>query len=264
MTTTMFVLLMMISGQTGGVSQQAQSLFNGHDLSGWYTFIKERGRDSDPRGVFTVVDGMIRVSGEEWGCITTEQEFENYHLLVEFKWGEHTHAPRIENARDSGVLIHSVGADGAYGGIWMHSIECQLIEGGTGDFIVVGDGSEDFALTCPVAAEKQGSSPVYQPDGTPITVHEGRINWFGRDPGWADQKGYRGGRDLEKPVGEWNRLECVVAGGEITVKLNGVTVNHAQDARPRKGRIQVQSEGAEIFFRRIEISPVAPSAGSKQ
>ncbi|HNR32164.1 MAG TPA: DUF1080 domain-containing protein [Candidatus Hydrogenedentes bacterium] len=234
-------------------------LFNGEDLTGWYTFLRDRGRDNDPKKVFTVTDGVLRISGEEWGCITTVEEYADYHLAVEFRWGEAAHAPRADRARDSGVLLHSVGADGAYGGVWMHAIECQIIEGGTGDFIVVGDGSEDYAVTCPVAPEMQGQSHVYQPDGAPVTVHSGRINWWGRDAGWRDEKGFRGARDVEKPVGEWNLLECIARGGAITVRLNGVEVNRAVDCRPRQGRIQVQSEGAEIFFRRIELTPLDAS-----
>ncbi|MDD3728640.1 MAG: DUF1080 domain-containing protein, partial [Dysgonamonadaceae bacterium] len=77
-------------------------LFNGKNLDGWYTFIKDKGRDNDPNKVFTVQNGLIRISGEEYGCITTNDEYENYKLVVEFKWGDATFAPRIEKARDSG------------------------------------------------------------------------------------------------------------------------------------------------------------------
>ncbi len=136
----------------------------------------------------------------------------------------------------------------------MHSIECQVIEGGTGDFIVVGDGTEDFSITCPVASEKQGGSYVFQPSGKNVTITEGRINWYGCDAGWKDVKGFRGTRDVEKPAGKWNKIECIVNGGEITVYLNAVLVNHAFDVKPRKGKIQIQSEGAEIFYRSIDIS----------
>jgi hypothetical protein len=59
-------------------------------------------------------------------------------------------------------------------------------------------------------------------------------------------------------VGEWNRLECIVKDDEITVILNGVEVNHAQNVKPSRGKIQVQSEGAEIFFRKIELIPLKP------
>ena len=231
-------------------------LFNGKNLDGWYTFIKDRGRNNDPKNVFTVQKRMIRITGEEYGCITTEKEYENYRLILEFKWGGPTYAPRVDRARDSGILLHSQGKDGGYSGIWMHSLEVQIIEGGTGDFIVVGDGSENFSITCPVADEKQGNSNVFKPSGNPVTINRGRINWYGRDPGWKDVKGFRGAADIEKPVGKWNRVECIAKGGEIIVYLNGTLVNQAFDVQPRRGKIQIQSEGAEILFRRIDLIPL--------
>lgn len=235
--------------------KKAVKLFNGSNLDGWYTFLQYRGRNNDPKKVFMVQDGMIRVSGEEWGCITTDEEYENYRLITEFKWGQTTYAPRLKNARDCGILLHSQGEDGDSQGIWMTSIECQIIEGGTGDFIVVGDGSKKFEITCTVAEEKQGNSFVFKPDGRKVTISENRINWYNRDPNWNDILDFRGENDIEKPVGEWNLLECVVKDGEITVFLNGVLVNKATDVKPSKGRIQIQSESAEIFFRRVDLLP---------
>jgi len=238
------------------MGKKAIELFNGNNLDGWYTFLQNRGRGNDPKKVFTVKDGMIRISGEEWGCITTDMEYDNYRLITEFKWGQTTYAPRVKNARDSGILLHSQGEDGNSQGIWMTSIECQIIEGGTGDFIVVGDGSNKFEITCTVAEEKQGNSFVFQPEGPKVTINKDRINWYDRDPNWDDVLGFRGENDIEKPVGEWNLLECVVKDGEIAVFLNGVLVNKATDVKPSKGRIQIQSESAEIFFRRVDLLPL--------
>src|SRR6267142_1117426 len=245
------------SEQTGKFFQSGPiSLFNGKNLDGWYTFLRNRGRDNDPKKVFTVQDKLIRISGEEWGCITTREEYANYKLVVEFKWATQTYAPREDNARDNGVLLHSIGEDGASSGVWMHSIECQIIEGGTGDFIVVGDGSAQFEVTSPAAAEKQGDSYIFKPAGSPVTIHGGRINWFGRDPDWKDVKGLRGKNDVEKPAGEWNRIECIAEQDKLSILLNGILVNQAFHVKPSKGRIQIQSEGAEIFFRRVELTPL--------
>lgn len=260
---TLFIflaLLMLATGcKTAGqtANSPAINLFNGKDLDGWYTFIEKRGRNTDPKKVFTVQDGLIRVSGEEWGCITTNNEYSNYKLVVEFKWGTQTFAPRKDNAKDNGILIHSTGADGGFDGIWMHSIECQIIEGGTGDLLVVGDKSPAFALTATVAKEKQNGTYIFHPDGELVTIHEGRINWLNRDVNWKDVKGFRGKGDIEKPVGEWNRIECIAEGDKITVMLNGVLVNKAHDLKPTKGKIQIQSEGAEIFFRKVELIPLS-------
>jgi len=262
------IALVGISIMTGwvdkGFAQSTQSqqktihLFNGQNLDGWYTFIKDRGRNKDPKSVFTVKDGIIHVSGEEWGCITTNKEFENYKLVVEYKWGDKTYGERFGKARDNGILFHSTGMDGGYSGTWMHSIECNVIEGGTGDFIVVGDGSNKFSLTSPMAPEKQNGSYIFQPGGEPVTVNGGRINWVGRDPDWKDVKGFKGKNDVDNPVGEWNRLECIAKGHELSIYLNGTLVNHAIYARPGEGRIQIQSEGAEIFYRRVDLTPLSP------
>jgi hypothetical protein len=236
--------------------KQTVKLFNGKNLDGWYPFIQKRGRDNDVKKVFTVDKGQIRISGEEYGSIVTNEEYENYKLVVEFKWGERTFSPRADRARDNGVLLHSTGPDGGYHGIWMLSIECQIIEGGTGDFLVVGDGSDKYALTATVAPKKQGGGNVFQPGGQPLTIHGGRIDWYDRDPGWKDVLGFRGAKDVEKPVGEWNRMECVADGDNVTIYLNGKLVNQATQVKPSKGRIQIQSEGAEMFVRKVELTPL--------
>ncbi len=248
------ILIIGISGEKGFGQVQ---LFDGQSLNGWYTFLQDRGRDNDPKDVFTVKDGMIRISGEEWGCITTNTEYENYKIVLEYKWGDLTHEPRLDNARDCGLLLHSRGKDGGSQGIWMHSIECQIIEGGTGDFIVVGDGSDQFQITCEVRTDEQGNHFYSHSDGKPQTINEGRINWYGRDPQWKDVLGFRGEKDVEKPVGEWNTLVCIASGDQITVELNGTLMNKATAVKPGKGRIQIQSEAAEIFFRRVELTPLS-------
>lgn len=237
-------------------SQNVHHLFNGKNLNGWYTFLQKSGRNNDPKKVFSVIKGMIHIGGEEWGCITTNREYNNYRLVAEFKWGGKTYAPRINNARDCGLLLHSKGADGGSQGIWMRSIECQIIEGGTGDFIVVGDSSDAFQLTTTIAKEKTDDSYVYQPGGDTMKLTSDRINWYARDAGWKDIKGFRGANDIEKPMGEWNRMECIANNGELTVILNGKVVNHAFNVIPNHGHIQIQAEGAEILFRLVDILPV--------
>ena len=227
--------------------------FNGKDLAGFYTYLHGQGRE-DPNQVFTVRDGMICVSGQEFGGFTTQDEFQNYHLITEWKWGERTWAPRKQKTRDSGILVHCVGADGAASGNWMESQECQIIEGGCGDFIMVG-GKEKPSLTCEtrVGPDKQ---LYFEKGGQPVTKNSGRFNWWGRDPSWKDTLGFRGSRDVEKPAGEWNRMEVLCDGDSITTILNGYVVNIGTKSSLTKGKILFQSEGAEIFFRKIEVRPL--------
>jgi hypothetical protein len=228
-------------------------LFNGKDLTNFYTFLRGHGKNKDPEKVFTVADGMIRVSGQTFGCFVTEKEYENYHLIVEFKWGKETWEPRKNRAMDSGILLHCVGEDGAAGGVWLESIECQMIEGGTGDFILV-KGKSQPTMTARV--EQRGKQYYYKPDGSPRDFKGGRINWYGRDPDWKDVQGFRGKQDVERPAGEWNTLECICEGANITNMLNGKVVNAGSNASLTKGKILFQSEGAEVFFRRIDLVPL--------
>jgi hypothetical protein len=232
-------------------------LFNGKDLTNFYTYLGTRakgetplGKNNDPDKVFSVVNGVIRVSGQTFGAFITEKEYENYHLTVDFKWGEKTFPPREDKARDSGILLHSVGEDGAASGVWMESIECQMIEGGTGDFILV-KGKNKPSLT--VEAEKRGNQWYFVKGAAPVTLDSGRFNWYARDPEWKDIKGFRGKKDVEKPAGEWNTLEVICDGDKITNILNGVVVNAGSKSSHTKGKIQFQSEGAEVFFRKIDL-----------
>jgi len=227
-------------------------LFNGRNLDNFYTYLKTS-RNEDPKGVFRVVDAQIRISGEDWGAVTTKDSFRDYHLIVEWRWGGQTFEPRKRSARDSGILVHGAGADGAAGQCWLESIEHQIIEGGCGDLILVA-GANRPSLT--VETRMEGGQLYWQPGGTQVTRDQGRFNWYGRDPQWKDVLGFRGAKEVEKPTGEWNRSEVICDGDTITNIVNGVVVNHATNSSHTAGKIQIQSEGAEILVRRVELRPV--------
>ena len=227
--------------------------FNGRDLTGFYVFTRDHGY-ADPKGVVTVRGGEIRISGEEFGALTTCGNFRDYHLVAEWRWGQKTWPPREKNTRDSGILLHCVGADGGAGNGWMESIECQIIEGGCGDLLMVG-GRKKPRLSCEVriGADKQA---YYQKGGMPESRDSGRYNWWGRDPAWKDVVGFRGKDDVEVPAGQWNRMEVVCDGDTITNIVNGLVVNVGTASSHTEGKIQFQSEGAEILFRKIEVRPL--------
>src|SRR3954454_6817482 len=173
------------------------ALFNGRDLTGWYTWTRDS-KYQDPKKVFTVVDGVIRISGEEWGGIATKQMYRDYHLIVEWKWGGPTWGERKTKARDSGILVHGVGEDGAHANTWLESIESQVIEGGAGDFIMVG-GKNKPSLSAEVR-EGDKNQLYWQEGGRKVTRDQGRFNWYGRDPDWKDELGFRGKQDVEAPT----------------------------------------------------------------
>jgi hypothetical protein len=230
-----------------------EELFNGRNLDGWYTWLRAT-KHEDPKKVFSVADGAVRISGEDWGGIATRKTYRDYHLIVEWKWGGKTWGDRASKARDSGILVHAVGEDGAASGVWLESIESQIIEGGTGDFILVAGKGRPW-LT--VEARKDAKGETYWHYGAaPITRDRGRFNWFGRDPAWRDVINFRGANEVEKPVGEWNRHEIVCAGATITTVLNGIIVNRGTQSSHTEGKIQIQSEGAEILVRKVELRPL--------
>lgn len=206
-------------------------LFNGKNLDGFYTFLEKKGKNQDPDHVFRVENGAVHVSGAEFGYFITEKEYQDYYLHVVFKWGEKTYAPREGKARDSGVLFHVTGEDK----IWPKSIEFQMIEGGTGDIILVGGNS----LT--VSGE---------------TKSAGRFDRFEKGP-WKDELGYRDpNREVERAHGKWNCLELWAQGDTVRYYVNGILVNEGRNASATRGRLLFQSEGAEVYFRKIELRPI--------
>ncbi len=238
-------------------------LFNGRNLEGFYTWMRDL-KYADWNKVFTVKDGMIHVSGDGYGGLITNREYRDYHLIVEFKWGDKTWGNREDRARDSGILVHCWGPDGGYSNTWMASIEAQIIEGGVGDILVL-TGSDPItgqvlptALTAEITKDRDGEQ-VWKKGGERITVSSGRINWYGRDEDWADKVGFRGKDDVESPHGEWTRLEVIADGGHLIYKVNGVVVNEAFEAKPDSGKLLLQTEQAEMFVRRFELWPLGKS-----
>lgn len=199
---------------------QAIELFNGRDLTGWYSYLEKIGRDEDPHGNFKVENGEIHVLGQDFGYLATKNSYENYRLKVEFKWGTRQFAPRATGKRDSGVLYHFL--EGEPDKVWPNSLECQVQEGDTGDIWCIGTADV-------VSADPQEYS-------------------------WG-QKHVLRTADHERPHGEWNTVEVVVDGDRIEHWVNGQLVAQGDRANVRRGRILLQSEGAEIFFRKVELTP---------
>ena len=246
-------------------------LFDGKSLDAFYTWLVDTHR-GDPLRVFTVVDQVdgapaIRISGERWGGLVTREAYRDYRLVVEFRWGLATWGERRNATRDSGVLVHGQGPDGNTGadgnGAWMRSVEAQVIEGGVGDFILVagfdpGGRKVQPRLTARAGADRDGE-PVFDPKGEAREFESGRINWFGRDPDWQDRLGFRGRQDVESAHGGWTRLEVIADGDRVTNIVNGTVVNEGTRSSLTEGKIILQSEGAEIYFRRVDLEPLPSS-----
>lgn len=235
-------------------------------LTDFTTHISEsRSITTDPTQVWSITeDGRLHVSGKAWGYLRTNTKYRDYHLVLDYTWGEHTYGTRETRARDCGVLVHSYGKDGNVGDVFINSIEAQLIEGGSGDILTLSypeDGKKGVTkLTCEISLDKDGET-VWTPGGEKRVFPEPgmqnqRINWQHRDPDWVDEKGFRGKDEIENPPGEWNRMEIICRGDKITILLNGIKVNEGTEAFPSEGWISLQSEAAEVWIRRYEVWPL--------
>ena len=243
-----------------------ENLYNGKDLTGWDTYIGPDlddagkpingtpiGLNSDPRHVFTIVkdngEYVIRISGENWGAISTKKEYKNYHLQLQFKWGALSWGQKKGKKKDSGLLYHSVGKYGADYGAWMRSEEFQIEEGNSGDFWGVAGGLAS------IPADKVGDGYIYNPQGTLMTFKEG---------------GNQGrhcikGTDAENPSGQWNTLDLycyddtaihVINGKVMMVLYQTKQMDNGQETPLTVGKIQIQSEGAEVYYKQIKIQPI--------
>lgn len=259
-------------------------LFNGQSLQGFYKYLgpthrgaEPLGKNHDPQHVISVREGLIHFSGQVEGGLATNDEYENYRLTVVYKWGDRTWIPREDAARKSGVLLHCTGQDGEVRGRWMRSVKCEIHEGNTGTLHLLG-ATSDHPLHLTAEADllasggsQEHSSTRYQySPGAPFTTFtRGELLRLGRSPRRMDVKGFHETGDIEKPLGEWNTLECTCLDDKITIRLNGRLVNEARTADMRgnstltKGKIMLQSEKAEIFFREILLQPLTPAAAGK-
>jgi hypothetical protein len=254
-------------------------LFNGRDLSNWdkwlgppksgYIDLKQSkeaplGLNNDRFGVFTVVekDGApaIRVSGQVFGALTTKEQFGNCHIRVEYKWGEKKWPPREQpkHYRDSGILYWCIGQHGAGSGAWMRSVECNIMERGVGQWWAVAGTYVDIEGR-KVVLEKEPSVP-YRGESPGETC----ILWQPGGPHFTTGEGITSPLDPEK-AGEWNVCE-VIAWGNVGIHLlNGEVVLVVTNPRFKEagrefalthGKIQLQSEGAELFYRKAEVRAI--------
>jgi hypothetical protein len=186
--------------------------------------------------------------------------------MVEFRWGERNYGERKTKARDSGVFLHAVGPDGnSYDGTgaYMAAIECQVMQGAVGDWLLI-KGRDEKNHDVPVQMSARVNNlrdadgwPFWSPKGNEVTLERtGRLNWFAKDRAWQDRLDFRGAEDVESDRNQWTRVECVAWGNRVAVRVNGQLVNEAYDVFPAAGHVLLQCEGSEIFFRKVELRPL--------
>lgn len=246
-------------------------LFNGKDIDAWEAWLgypdpaQTYSPDHAPSighggkgDIFKVVeeDGApaLFISGKTWGSLVHTGDYANYHLRVEYKWSGVRHAPRLDQPENNGLLYHSHGEHGAVWGTWMRSAEFEIMVGSTGMIVPVGNNIK--ATTTAV------HDPAIIAPHMRFSVGANEHTTVGNTAEWNVENA----RDAEKPVGEWNVLDLYVVGNRAIHVVNGVPVmevwnlcdtDAAGTCQPlTHGRIQLQSEGAETFFRRMTLTPI--------
>lgn len=245
----------------------AVSLFNGEDLKDWDAWlgyadpaltykrpaiapIGATGRSAE---IFKVVseDGRpaLYVNGGIWGSLVHKGDFKNYHLRLQYKWGKGRWAPREAQAPNNGLLYHSHGAPGVVWGTWSQAVEFEIMTGSIGMVVPVG---EAISVVADAVDDPGIIKPNlrFSPGGRPVTAKGGAADWNIEAYG-----------DAEKPAGEWNTLDLYVLGDRAVHVVNGVPVMAVRDLKAggqplTHGAIQLQSEGAETYFRDIVLEPI--------
>lgn len=242
------------------VTERIELLTDGNITKHWYTWLKGEGRDSDTNKVFTAEGSTLKVSGKVMGCVTTRKAYRDYRLSLEYRFVDNDVQLNKKDARDGGILFHSTGKDGVFWEVWMNSFECNIIQGATGDLIVVGDEKRKPGVyRCkgrvdPTTRGKE--SQLWSPDGDVVEiVNTGRIRRPDVNPEWKNLISEPLSPN-EKPIGEWNKVEVVCNGDKAEFFFNGMKTGEYWDLSPSYGRIQLQSEGFGIEYRNIVLSPL--------
>jgi hypothetical protein len=217
--------------------------------------LKPVGYNTDPKKVFSVVtmenEPVLRISGEVYGCIFTRKPYQNYHLKMQVKWGDLKFTPRKNKLKDSGILYHSNGEAGAeYWRTWMLSQEFQVMEGHMGDFWTQANSMIDIR--------------AFASEGTMNSVADASrpFRTFSRESDYFCMRS----ANHETPGNGWTELELICFENKSIHIVNGQVVMVLQNSRYKaedgkevpmtSGKIQLQSEAAEVFYRRINIKPL--------
>ena len=219
---TIYSLCIILIFSISCINQKTKSLFNGKDLTGWHVDVPDM--DDNPAVInpFIVRDGNLVSLGNPQGHLITDKSYENYRLNVEYRFaGE---------PGNCGILVHASTPRVLYG-MFPKSVEVQMQHGDAGDFWCIG---EDIKVDNMV--ERRGPKESWG-------VTEGKKR---RIKNLTDNS--------EKPLGEWNHMTIEVKADSVRVWVNGDLVNEGYKATAQKGQIAVQAEGAEVEFRKLELT----------
>jgi hypothetical protein len=211
--------------------KRSVSLFNGRDLTGWHVDVPKMDNDPSVKSPFIVRDGLLVSLGTPNGHLITDAVYQNYRLEAQYRF-----AGKPGNC---GILVHASTPRALYK-MFPKSIEVQMLHQNAGDFWCI---VEDIKV--PDMEKRRGPREKWG-----VTEDKAR-----RIVNLTDGS--------EKPVGQWNTMVIECLGNAIKVWVNGDLVNHGYDCTAAKGQIAIQAEGAEVEFRKLELTPITKFSNEK-
>lgn len=225
---------------------------------------KPLGLNNDLKRVFTQQGKKIRASGEIKGAFTSKHNYSNYHLQLQFKWGKKKWGPW---ARDSGILYHCVGEHGYLWDVYMRSVEFQIQEDGAGDAYVVGTNASIIARDTTLEEDKLFHFSPYGEQYHIGKTYGGIVSFAIDKPlkqGWNTIDLYAKGDSAIYCVNNTliNALTNLHIVNDVSNEYNNNNTSASIDTNMTKtfplstGKIQLQSAGSEIYFKKIKIRSI--------
>lgn len=247
-------LLILIAVPIAAAGETSTPLFNGQNLDGWEVYLENVDGPVTDQKIFQVVDGNIHVyrgapdqSDQPFGMLVSTADYGSYRLSLEYRWGTGKFGSRAgpSFSRDAGLLYHVQPPFE----IWPASVECQIQYGDTGDIWVI---------------KTQVTSTVHPANRNFCEPDQGGVEMTRGD---SPDEYNRFFHSASYEIPGWNHVEIVVEGDHATYLVNGQVANKAMHMKHwdttteswiplTKGRILLQAEGAEIFYRNIVITPL--------
>ena len=209
------------------VSGKSSSLYNGKNLDGWYTDVPEADKKPDVKPSFLVRDGKLVSMGVPRGHLITKKSYKNYRLEAQCRFPG--------KPGNCGILVHTDGKrPRVLYNMFPASIEVQMNHKHAGDFWCI---HENISVP---DMESRRKGP--------------KENWGGKRG--HSRRIFNLTEDSEKPLGEWNTMIIECLDDKVRVWVNDDLVNDGYDCTAKEGQISIQAEGAEVEFRKLELTPI--------
>ena len=247
-------------------SPKWQPLFNGRNFDGWTIGYAAKPRDERPPSVmFEIKNGTIHtypleVDGTRQpnAYIQTVKDYGDYVVHVEYRWGIKKFWPRYGQVRDAGLVFHNY--ENPVNN-WPHGIECQIEEGDTGDTWTISSRVDTTVKT-------DAQQPLNAPPNAPPLISYTPPDQGGQPASIGKYMDFmRIRHSIMNEVEGWNTVEVIARGDTATYIVNGVVnmrltglkkwdTSTSSWLRLDHGKILLQAEDSEVYYRNIRIRPL--------